>query len=217
MLPARHKENVRLLFSDLSESEEDDEPHHTIGEKRPRLADELSISTPSDDDLKELISETDGAKKSGDVTETAKELDLLKTLEADFNEEEPTGPNIQQNLANIAKKRLEIYLSSDKLKGLLAKHLKPENCPELTVPKVNPEIWSQRENYKRKADLRLGNLQQTLQKATFGILSSCNQLVLDHGLNVNKEILAQAVNAIALLGHAASELTNYVGNKLKLP
>ena len=89
---------------------------------------------------------------------------------------------------------------------MLAKHLKQENCPELIVPKVYPEIWSQLENYKRKADLRLDNFQQALQKATFGILNSCNQLVSDHGPNVNKEILAPAVDATALLGrHATSE------------
>lgn len=111
-------------------------------------------------------------------------------------------------------KRWEISLSSDKLKGLLAKHLKPENCPELIVPKVNPEIWSQLENYKRKGD-RLGNLQQTLQKATFGILNSCNQLVSDNGPNVNKEILAPAVDAIALLGHAANELSQLRREQVK--
>ena len=202
-------------LSDLSDSEEDDETHHTIREKRARLTDELSIGAPSDDDLKELISDADGATKSDDVAETAKELDLLKTLEADFNEDEPTGPNIQQNLANIAMKRWEISLSSDKLKGLLAKHLKPGNCPELLVPKVNPEIWSQLENYRRKADLRLGNLQQTLQKATFGILNSCHQLVSEHGTNVSKEILAPAVDAIALLGHAASELSQLRREQVK--
>ena len=69
------------------------------------LTDELSIGAPSNDDLKELISDADGAKKSDDVAMPAKELDLLKMLEADFNEDEPTGPNIQQNLANIAMKR----------------------------------------------------------------------------------------------------------------
>ena len=73
----------------FSESEDDD-PHHTIGEKSPSLADELSISAPSDNELNELISETDGAKESDDVAKTAKELDLLKTLKADFNEDKGT-------------------------------------------------------------------------------------------------------------------------------
>jgi len=104
--PRSSQRKLQDHLSHLSESEVDDEPHDTIGEKRPRLADELSISTPFDDDLKELICKTNGAKKSGDVTETAKELDLLKMLEADFNEDDPTGPNIQQNLANICHETL---------------------------------------------------------------------------------------------------------------
>ena len=61
----------------------------------------------------------------------------------------------------------------------------------------------------------MGNLQQTLQKATFGIFNSCHQLVSDQGANVGKEILEAAVNAIALLGHAASELSQLRREQIK--
>ena len=70
-----------------------------------------------------------------------------------------------------------ITLLNDKLKALLAKHAKPGNCPDITTVRVNPEIWDQINNFRGKADLRVSNIQQTLQKATFGILKVCDKLV----------------------------------------
>ena len=88
------------------------------------------------------------------------------------------GAKIHQNLANIiGLKRWGIFPSSDKLKPLLGKHGKPENCADITVAKGNPKIWSQMNNFKHKDDLRLGNVQQALQKHTFGLLKSCDTLV----------------------------------------
>ena len=61
-------------------------------------------------------------------------------------------------------------LPNEKLKAMLAKHVKPENCLGMTVAKVNPKIWGQLSNFRRWADLRLRKVQQALQKAAFGIL-----------------------------------------------
>lgn len=128
-------------ISDSSESD-DEEDNRPVREKRSRRDDELSLGIPSDDDLKELFTGADGAENPDVATHTTEEVDLLKSLEADFDDDEPLGEKIQQNLANIALKRCEVSLSSDKIKSLLAKHVKPENCADLIMPKVNPEIWS---------------------------------------------------------------------------
>lgn len=45
------------------------------------------------------------------------------------------------------------------LESFSLKHVKPDYCADLAVPKVNPEIWCQLDNFKHKADLRLGNIQ----------------------------------------------------------
>ena len=157
---------------------------------------------------------SDGAENPDVATHTTEEVDLLKSLEADFDDDEPLGEKIQQNLANIALKRWEVSLSSDKIKSLLAKHVKPENCADLIVPKVNPENWSQFDNFKRKADQRLGNIQQVLQKATFGILKSCNNQVSKHS-SIKKDVLEPAIDAIALMGHADSELSRLRREQVK--
>ena len=119
-------------------------------------------------------------------------------LEADLNDEDPVGGKIQQKLANIALKLWGISLSTDKLKALLTKHTKPENCAEMmndewcaeiTAAKVNPEIYSQMNNFKRKTDLRVGNAQQD-----YSLLST--------KINVSKKTLSQSVDAISLIGLA---------------
>ncbi|CAH3169265.1 unnamed protein product, partial [Porites lobata] len=157
---------------DLSsaDSESEDNDHEASG-KRRREEDELSIS-PSDEDINEFLEESNPkeAEVTAKTTEPKEEVELLKSLEADFTDDELVGAKINQRLANIASKRWGITLPNDKLKALLAKHAKPENCPEITTVRVNPEIWDQMNNFRRKADLRVSNIQQALQKATFGIL-----------------------------------------------
>ena len=163
---------------DLSsaDSESEDNDYEASGKRRGE-EDELSIS-PSDEDINEFLEESNPkeAEVTAKTTE-AKEVELLKSLEADFTDDELIGAKTNQRLANIASKRRGITLTNDKLKALLAKHTKPENCPDITTVRVNPEIWDQMNNFRRKADLRVSNIQQALQKATFGILKVCDKLV----------------------------------------
>jgi len=114
-------------------------------------------------------------------------------------------------LANIASKWWGITLPNDKLKPLLAKHAKPENCTDTTMVKVNPEIWDQMNNFRRKAELRVRNIQQ---KATFGILKACDKLV-DQQPNTDKATLATNIDAIVLIGHAVKELSRLRREQIK--
>ena len=132
----------------------------------------------------------------------------------DFTDEELVGAKINQRLANIASKRWGITLPNDKLKVLLAKHAKPENCPDITTVRLNPKIWDQMNNFRCKADLRVSNIQQALQKATFGILKVCDKSV-DQQPSTDKETLAANIDAIALLGHAVRELSRLRREQIK--
>ena len=64
------------------------------------------------------------------TAEPNEEVVLLKSLEADFTDDELVGAKINQRLANIASKRWGITIPNDKLKALQAKHARPENCPD---------------------------------------------------------------------------------------
>lgn len=212
MPPKKRRHSTRELSSADSESEEND---NESSSKRRREEDELSIS-PSDEDINEFLQESNSkeAEAQSKTAETEDEVELLKSLEADFTDDEVVGAKINQRLANIASKRWGITLPNDKLKPLLAKHAKPENCTDITTVKVNPEIWDQMNNFRRKADLRVSNIQQALQKATFGILKACDKLV-DQQPNTDKSTLAANIDAIVLIGHAVGELSRLRREQIK--
>ena len=99
----------------------------------------LSANSESEDnDHEEFNSkEVEVTAKTAEPTE---EAELLKSLEADFTDDELVGAKTNQHLANIASKRRGITLPNDKLKALLAIHAKPENCPDITTVRVKAEI-----------------------------------------------------------------------------
>ena len=199
----------RHSFYDLSSVDSESEAtDQEASNKRRREEDELSIS-PSDEDITEFLKESNSqeVEMAAKTAEPNEEVELLKSLEADFTDDELVG-------ANIASKRWGITLPNDKLKALLAKHARLENCPDITTVRVNPEIWDQMNNFRRKADLRVGNIQQALQKAAFGMLKVCDKLA-DQQPSTDKETLAANIDAIVLLGHAVGELSRLRREQIK--
>ena len=64
-----------------------------------------------------------------------------------------------------------------KLKEKLAKYNRPDNSEKLTVPKVNPEIWSKLKHVTRSADLGLANMQKVLVKVGSAVAKSTDTLL----------------------------------------
>lgn len=143
ILPKKRRHSTQELSSADPESEDNNNESYS---KRRREEGELSI-VPSDEDinefLEELVSKEDEAQSK--AAEREEEVKLLKSLEGDFTDE-VVCTKINQHLANIASKWWGITLPNSKLKPLLAKYAKPENCPNITTVKVNPEIWDQMNN-----------------------------------------------------------------------
>ena len=107
-------------------------------------------------DLQQLTGQTRQNSEVNDHADSAILQDLANQLE----EDEPTGPSINQSLADIAKKRWGKQLGPDKVKALLAKYKRPENCGDITETCVNTEIWNQLSAEKKKTDLQLSNIQK---------------------------------------------------------
>lgn len=208
----QQKKRRHEISSADSQSEDSD---HESPSKRRREEDAISIS-PSDEDINELLEQSNPKEVEvpAKTAEPEEDVELLKSLEADFTDDEIVGAKINQRLANIASKRWGITLPNDKLKTLLARHARPENCPDITTVRVNPEIWDQMNNFRRKADLRVSNIQQALQKATFGILKACDKLV-DQQPSTDKDTLATNIDAIVLIGHAVGELSRLRREQIK--
>ena len=85
----------------------------------------------------------------------------------------------------------------------------PGNCVDITVTCVNSEIWESLNSFRKKADLRLANLQQAFQKATFATLTNVDKLlqIPDLSSPAEKELLTSSIDIVALLGHATSEIS----------
>ena len=85
---------------------------------------------------------------------------------------------------------------------------------------MNPEIWAPLNAAQRKADLRMANLQQALQKATFAAVMATDKLVgmkndpKNTSMQFN-ELMTNNVDVVALLGHAAHDLSHLRWEKLK--
>lgn len=188
-----------------SESEQDE---HTAKRRRPADENEDSLSvTASDDEVRQLLSDNDTPQQQHD---DLPDDDLLQELELQFSEDKSLGPAVREKLATIAINRWTEKLSPDKIKEINEKYKQPLNCEAMRVSRINPEIWSQITQHKKKTDLRLSRVQQNVQKAVFATLQMAETLSAKNrpsALTDNKKgnereaLLRIAVNLIAMLGH----------------
>ena len=56
-------------------------------------------------------------------------------------------------------------INTEKVKEKSQNLLVPENCMKLSVPLTNKEIWNQLNNFQKKSDLRIINMQKNIPKA----------------------------------------------------
>ena len=201
--------------SDSISSVESSDNEHEPRRKSRREDDSLSLHA-TDDDVAQLFADpASNPATVTDNTDTAGEDELLKELVTSLQEEDAKGPKVQQQLAEIANKRWGNKLNSDKINSILGKHPQPENCEELGIKRVNPEIWASLNAAKRKADLRLANMQQALQKATFSIVTTCDKLLAVKSQIETKEMVTDSIDAIALVGHVVSEISSIRREQLR--
>ena len=195
------KSDRKRLQSDCSSSEEE-EP------KTSRKDSEDAIRASEDEIQDLLVSENGGARAH--KHHTTKQM-LLKELTATFRDEEKKRPPINKQFAEMANKRWSKKLDQEEVSNLLARYDPPGNCVEISVPRVNPEIWQFLNAFKRKTDLRFANIQQALQKSSFATLKNAGTLIKISDLSAP----TNRVDVVALLGHAASELSVLRREKLK--
>lgn len=215
-LPGSRNQGRKRRYSVSSaDSEEESSPRHKTSKDD---VDAISV-TASEEDLNELLL---NRSEPGATTDSQTEIndELLTELSAGLTDEEKKGPKVTKQLADIVNKRWVKKLAPEKISSLLAKYSQPENCSEVTVTRVNPEIWAPLNAAQRKADLRMANLQQALQKATFATVMATDKLLgmkndpKNTSLQLN-ELITNNVDVVALLGHAAHELSHLRQEKLK--
>lgn len=204
--PSGRKRSKRLAdpSSDTDESESQHKHYpHRSNSKRARE------NTPSDDDLsphaqddfddEDLKLLTEQSSATGQARETpVLEAKILQDIANGFEDDDATGDKIMQQLADLATKRWGKKLSSEKLKNLLDKYKRPENCEDIKATKVNPEIWNQLSANKRKVDLQLSNMQQVVREVTFATLQTTNVLLQNASISLSSNLIMQSVDVIII-------------------
>ncbi|CAB4004433.1 Hypothetical predicted protein, partial [Paramuricea clavata] len=114
---------------DESESETSSFRSRGKRQRREQSPDAISIHAgESEDDLAQLLGSSEKERENEPDTEAEH---LLNDLAKGLSDDESTGPNISQKLADIALKRWGKQLNPEKLKSILEKYTRPENCPAL--------------------------------------------------------------------------------------
>ena len=138
--------------------------------------------------------------------------DILKSID-DENNKEKYGPKISDPLAQRVEGKWQTKLTSKTVKEKSQNLLTPENCMKLSVPLTNKEFWSQLNNFQKKSDLRIINMQKNIQKAAVGLVRVTDGL-LQANCNI-KETIKRNLDAISLLGHVSQDFSSLRCQKLK--
>ena len=139
-------------------------------------------------------------------------VDVLTGLEAFYDASEQVAPDVDGQLANIVGNLCRTKLAEDKLKEKLSAYVRPGNCEQLTLPRVNPEIWEKLSPNTRSADIKLQRVQNANVQAMIAITHATDTLVAatKSGENFSKEKLTTTittlVDGLALMANATQEL-----------
>ena len=108
---------------------------------------------------------------------SAAEDEILSEIAQDYAEGTQTSDDVSQKLEEIANQRWSSKLEEAKLKDKMNKYARPNNCEKLTVPRINPEIWTTLSHTTRGSDLKLVNYQKTLVAVGVALTQSTEALL----------------------------------------
>ncbi|KAL3876194.1 hypothetical protein ACJMK2_034064, partial [Sinanodonta woodiana] len=137
--------------------------------------------------------------------------DIIQELSDFYEVQERCGLPIQESLAKVVNAGFRSQIAQDKFKDLNEKHLRPQNCQNLSVPKVNPEIWAKMNKSSKQMDAKLQKFQGTVAKSSVPLLRLMDELLhnkLDGTTpNVNK-LLADAGDVLRMLSSAFCDMSH---------
>ena len=105
----------------------------------------------SDVDSAELLDDEDKGQNNNNCLTQDKKDDLSDSIANDLNADERTAKDASDKLAKLVNKRWSDKLIADKLSEKLKKYSRPGNLENLTVLRVNPEIWANMSHTGKRA------------------------------------------------------------------
>lgn len=176
--------------SATSSSEDDDYSPRT--RRRRRRADDYfdSESSPSSEEGQIHDSAADGAdpfaglenfsnSKSNTGNQASKLINFdsaLADLQQGYQSSEPTGPPIKTIFADIINSGLRRRPNENVLENTVGKYPFPENCKNMSVPRVNQAVWDKVNPVIRQADNTAQKNQKLLLKGLMPIVKLIDDL-----------------------------------------
>ena len=127
-----------------------------------------------------------------------------------FVEDEAVGPPISEANANYVEDCCKKRILSSELAKFKEAFKRPENCPALSVPTINPNLWAQLPKESKEHDKRLQNAQSLLAKGLTGVVQIKETLLRfnshpDQFSLLFPKLFAELDSCVALLGNAFLE------------
>ena len=94
----------------------------------------------------------------------------------------------------------------EKLKAIIKSYKRPENCEQLYVPQINPEIWANRTKNSQKNDIKVAHLQDSLQAGISCLMIALDDMLQSDAQNKKpnlQKLATKLIDATALMGHVS--------------
>ena len=103
-------------------------------------------------------------------------------------------------------------MEEEKLKNLNKKYKRPENCPHVSTPKVNSEVWNEHLAANRMTDLSLCKILLLNVSAAYAIPETCEEVIgrlSIYKMDLSKELFSPLIDALTILGQPASDTNQF--------
>ena len=118
--------------------------------------------------------------------------------------------HFSEHLANVVAKKITTDYDLDQRKEILSKYKTPQNCDELYMPRINPEIWEKLKPFAGKKDIKVSVLLDILVKVTSAISLVTDDLLQSRERKSKPSyqvLISRLIDSVTLLGHANKELS----------
>ena len=175
------------------------------------------VSIPNQHTIRQQIQDLCGKGDNDQALDDYLDL-ILDPVGKEYEAKVQLGSPLKNTkLATIVNYLYSETIEDEKLKKLLKKYNKPENCPYVFATRCNPEIWNKNLTTVHKGhDIELHKIQMHFVKAAYAITEACDR-VMDSKLKsaLCKEIATPLIDCLAFLDLASSEIIQFRRDYLK--
>ena len=186
------------------------EVHDSASDEAQDLTSEEANTKPQDDDAISLFGDDSLINVPSDPEDELNNDELLTQITISLSSSDETGPPVSEKLSKLVNDKFQTEYSVEKRKEILQKYKIPSNCTELSVPKVDPEIWGNLTGNSKRSDIRMSVLQDTLLKVSSAIIVTVGDLLGHREKKTSpdyKTLIPRLTDSIALIGYVHNELS----------